>query len=183
MLIAVLGPDGSGKTTLARSLAENNDQIDYVYLGHNLEQRVYRWGDDFIKSKWSMAWPIKPFRRFLITLNDWLEYMAARGNIRVSDRYIIDALIGTRLFRKKMRFYYNIILRFFPKPDLVILLDGDGKKIWERKQELTPEIIDRYISSYKEYLTRNGVRFRTINTIENSLEQSNKIALEYILEH
>lgn len=182
MLIAVLGPDGSGKTTLAKSLAENNSQIDYVYLGHNLEQREYTIGDKFIKSSRSMAWFIKPFRRFLITFNDWFEYMNARGSVRVSDRYIIDALIGTRLFNKKMKYYYSFILKFFPKPDLVIFLDGDADKIWQRKKELTPDMINKYISSYKDYLKKHGVKFKTINTIENSLEKSNQIALEYILE-
>jgi hypothetical protein len=64
----------------------------------------------------------------------------------------------------------------------VILLDGDGDKIWQRKKELTPEIINKYIANYKDYLKKHGVKFRTINTIENSLEKSNQIALEYILE-
>ncbi|NQX91965.1 MAG: hypothetical protein HRT74_07565, partial [Flavobacteriales bacterium] len=117
MLIAVLGPDGSGKTTLAKTISSACKEVEYVYLGHNLAERNYRIGNKFIRSGIGQKWPFKPFRRFLITFNDWFEYRIAKNIHRVSDRCIIDALIGTRIFKRKMRYYYEWVLTWFPKPD------------------------------------------------------------------
>ena len=42
MLITILGPDGTGKTTLAKLIAEKYFNIDYIYFGNNLESRKYK---------------------------------------------------------------------------------------------------------------------------------------------
>ena len=43
MLITILGPDGTGKTTLAKALSEQIDGLDYVYFGYNNESRNYKY--------------------------------------------------------------------------------------------------------------------------------------------
>ena len=50
MLITILGPDGTGKTTLAKALAVKTDGLDYVYFGGSNESRRYRIFERFIKS-------------------------------------------------------------------------------------------------------------------------------------
>ena len=49
MLVTILGPDGTGKTTLARALAEKIDGLDYVYFGYNKEISDYQFFNSFVK--------------------------------------------------------------------------------------------------------------------------------------
>ena len=51
MLVTILGPDGTGKTTLARLLAEKIESLDYVYFGYNKESRQYKYFDVFLSAK------------------------------------------------------------------------------------------------------------------------------------
>ena len=39
MLITILGPDGTGKTTLAKQLADDISNLEYIYFGNNIESR------------------------------------------------------------------------------------------------------------------------------------------------
>ena len=48
MLITILGPDGTGKTTLAKLIAEKYFNIDYIYFGNNLESRKYKFFSNFL---------------------------------------------------------------------------------------------------------------------------------------
>ena len=51
MLITVLGPDGTGKTTLANKLAEAYDNLEYIYFGNNIESRQYKYFSRFLYSQ------------------------------------------------------------------------------------------------------------------------------------
>ena len=102
MLITILGPDGTGKTTLAKALADKTDGLDYVYFGGSNESRRYRIFERFIKSDLSNFF-LRIIRKALRVINDYDVYYQAKRNHIISDRCPIDNYIITKIQGRKIR--------------------------------------------------------------------------------
>lgn len=180
MLIAISGPDGTGKTTLAKKLSENIEGLSYLYFGSNVENRSYKYFEEYIK----LSKPGKiytAFKYLFIFMND-LHYLrlAKKANI-ISDRCPVDKYVYTKIHQQKYRFLYQrIILKLLPDPDLIILLEGDLETIYERKKEIPLETIEKMILYYKEYISLNNIPHRVVNTTDNNLDESYSIVEEIV---
>lgn len=175
MLVTILGPDGTGKTTLAKALADKTDGLDYVYFGGSNESRKYRIFERFIKSELNNIF-LRVVRKVLRVINDFDIYYQAKKNHIISDRCPIDNYIITKIQDRKIRHYYYVILLFSPNPDLVILLNGDAEIIFKRKEELSVNEIRKYIKCYQEYLNNKQINYCMIDTVENDIENTLRIA-------
>ncbi|PKA98305.1 thymidylate kinase [Flavobacteriaceae bacterium MAR_2009_75] len=182
MLIAILGPDGTGKTTLAKKLGEDVDNLDYIYFGYNKDNRRYKYFQDFIKSDLNNFFLII-LRKVLVFINDLYYYHLARKKNIISDRCPIDSYIGTKIRGSKMKYYFGFLSFISPKPGYVILLEGDPQIIFERKQEIPVETIQSTVKNYKEYLKANKIKNTCIDTTKNNIERTYQIALVIINEY
>ena len=77
MLITILGPDGTGKTTLAKALADKTDGLDYVYFGGSNDSRKYRFFEGFIKSDLNNIF-LRIIRKVLRVINDLYVFQMAK---------------------------------------------------------------------------------------------------------
>ncbi len=130
--VALLGPDGAGKSTLAAGIQQSFQvpaRVLYMGLG----------GD----SQVSPAWLLRLGRAGrLLTL--WVRYLnarydQARGRLVIFDRYTYDALLTpseglTRLSRLSRW----VRAHACPPPDLAVLLDVPGDVMYQRKGEHSP---------------------------------------------
>ena len=73
-------------------------------------------------------------------------------------------------------YYYYLILLLSPNPDFVILLNGDAEIIYKRKEELSVNDIRKYIKYYQEYLNNKQINYCMIDTVENDIENTLRIA-------
>ncbi len=129
--VALLGPDGVGKSTLTASLQGSfYFPVRSVYMG--LWQRKARRVAWLHVPGWEIA-----SRPFVI----WGRYLKARfhqalGRLVIFDRYTYDALLppsGSFIWLKRL--YFWVLARMCPAPDLVFVLDAPGEVIYRRKDE------------------------------------------------
>jgi thymidylate kinase len=161
LTVALLAPDGAGKTTLARSLAQAFYlPTRYIYMGSNLNS-----GSVMLPTTRLLArTPGKRGRvvRALSALNSLAEqglryrvgaYHRLRGRLVVFDRYAAGSLMAVQqdgALHKRLRRWAMQLL--CPPPDMVVYLDAPAEVLYQRKQEHSPELLDRQRQRYLQIL-------------------------------
>jgi thymidylate kinase len=176
MLITVLGPDGTGKTTLANKLAQDYNNLEYIYFGSNIESRKYKYFSSFLYSQKSGKW--NTFLKYIfIFINDFYYFNLSKKKHLISDRCPIDKYVGSMVYMDKHRnLYHKLTLKLFPNPDLIILLEGDPEIIYSRKKEIPSDAILKYIRLYKKYIQSNRIKSLIIDTTKYGIEETYDLA-------
>jgi len=136
--VAILGPDGAGKSTLAKRLAETLPiPTRTIYLG------LYGAGRT------------TPGRLGLPTRVWWLwkgwltgAWHRLRGRIVVYDRHALDAA-GSPAPSLRRRVRRWTLVHAIPGPSLVIVLDAPGDALHDRKGEHDPERLEAMRAAYR----------------------------------
>ena len=143
--VAVLGPDGAGKSTLAAGIASSfYFPVRSVYMGlwqrgpaDAGRRRVPGW-DAATRALRVATRPLLIWWRYLTA-----QYHQALGRLVIFDRYIYDALLPRRHPLSRLnRLYYWLLGHACPAPDLVLVLDAPGKVMYARKGEWSPEDLE-----------------------------------------
>lgn len=181
MLIAITGPDGSGKTTLAKQLADEIEGLTYIYFGSNPENRKYRFFEEFIKR--SRSGKLRTSLKYLfIFLNDFYYLRKSKKQHLIADRSPIDKYVSTSILKQKYRhIYHRMALRILPRPDFIFILTGDYQTIFDRKKEVSPEVIQQMVRLNQEYAEKRKIPYMLVNTTENTLPESVNILKSKIL--
>lgn len=131
--VALLGPDGAGKTTLASAIS-----ADFGLPVHRIYMGMWSSSEPGIVGRVpGLAIAARPFaaaRKALVA-----QYHRAHGRLVIFDRYTYDALIPPRGRLKWLkRPYFWILAHAAPAPQLVIVLDAPGPVLFARKGEFDP---------------------------------------------
>jgi thymidylate kinase len=156
--VALLAPDGAGKSTLAAELT----RIDYlraqmIYMGGNSEAAninlpTTRWLKHRVKSLTGRR--PNPKRLFFRGLNfinhlveQWYRYAVGLyhkilGRFVIYDRYTYDSYLAppAKSVGKRLRRWLR--KKSCPSPNLVLLLDAPGNILFQRKREHSPERLE-----------------------------------------
>jgi thymidylate kinase len=146
--VALIGPDGSGKSTVAAGIAAGfRFPVRGVYLG--LWKDAARPGP--------MRHAGQAVRRPLLA---WRGYLAglrhrALGRLVVFDRYTYDALLPPRgSWTWLKRPYLRVLARCCPAPDLVLVLDAPGAVAHARSGEYDPSHLEWERAEYRRLAGR-----------------------------
>jgi thymidylate kinase len=169
---AVLGLDGSGKSTLILGLQER-------LRGVGLQSSVYHWRPEIIKRRGKTLEPVtEPHRappRHALTASvkipllafDWLAGFCgpianqrAKGSVVIFDRYHADVLADPLRYRYSAAgWWLKAALRLLPEPAAVILLDAEPEYLQLRKQETSIEAAKSIRSRYLAIIARHPNSF------------------------
>lgn len=206
--VVLIGPDGSGKTTLATNLqnllTQSSLKVGNVYYGLTQPilptKKIMRW-IRYGKNKQSNQtnFEFKPKQLNLkkriahllgalhAFIDIYLRYFVfsrqklSRGHIVLSDRYFYDLLTFPipAFLQTPFRF---LVTKLTPRPDLTFIILDDKENIYNRKPELSIEEIERQqnIFQYLEYCHVNAFIFKQTPDISaNTLSLSHIILQQY----
>jgi thymidylate kinase len=171
--VAVLGPDGSGKSTVIENMqaalamgfrrtarfhlrpqwlrgtsageAVNTDPHGQAPRGvlASVAKLIFFWAD-FAIGYWVRVRPL-----------------LVRSTLVIFDRYYSDLLIDPRRFRYSgPRWLARLVGALIPMPDLMLILDAPAEVLRARKQEVSAEETARQVQTYREFAGSKAARGR-----------------------
>jgi thymidylate kinase len=130
MSVAVLGPDGAGKTTLAEALRSSTPlPAVYVYLGVWRESRFEAQLRRILGARLALRL-VK-----LLVKGGLIAWHRRRGRLVLLDRYTLDAELPSDDLDLKGRISATLVRRTNADPDMMILLDAPAELMYARKGE------------------------------------------------
>ena len=166
LTVALLGPDGAGKTSLAQNLARDLQlHARHIYMGSNSGQGsvglpLIRWVKRLRQPRGRLfGVPLKGLRlaarlaeqgyRFSAT-----RYHTLRGRFVIFDRFVYDSWLNAKPSNPMSRLRRALLESGWPTPDLVILLDAPGEILYARKKEHSPEWLEDQRQGYRRLASR-----------------------------
>ena len=180
MIIAFMGVDGSGKSTIIKNLKSLLDKkYDNIIINH-LKPNLFG-SNRLIQSNHPHSKPLRSSLFSLLKIIHWLIiykiffFMLSKEktNLILFDRYANDLLID------KKRYRYNLspritekILNYFPQPDMWVVLDAELNILRQRKKEVSIKELKRQAYEYMNFYKskKNALLLDTTKSLDLNLK-------------
>jgi thymidylate kinase len=198
MLIAFMGNDGSGKTTLAKEICKFFQELGFdTFYKHEYEYVLLKQffkliGEKHLeKSRKEMIVEKKKFWKYriwpiLVWIDVYLQFLYFkvfnRRTIILLDRYIYDHYMSFEYLGYLSRFT-TWLYRHFPKPDIPLLFWVEPEVAYKRKKDTHRYSISFYQKQLKRYLEMgNELGIPMVNT-EKDIEETKKTILKQFFQN
>ena len=148
--VAILGPDGAGKTTLARAMAESVPlPTRQVYMGVWREYPWDRW------LRWVPGVRLVARMVRLAARSAQCRYHRRRGRVVLLDRFTYDAALPSPDLDWRGRLTLAAVRLLSTDPDVVLVLDAPAEVMYARKGEQGVPVLARDRGSYLRLAAAN----------------------------
>ena len=143
LMVALLAPDGAGKSSLAAGIQESYySPVKTIYMG--LYQKKKKEQAALRISRITIIWRIADlWGRYLLGC-----YHRSRRHLVIFDRYSYDAWLSRNDSTWTKRTRRWLLAHACPAPDLVFLLDAPGEILYQRKLEHNKTFLEDQRQSY-----------------------------------
>ena len=192
IVVAILGPDGSGKSSVINAISNKNVPFrkKVVYHLYPAKSRLVSADIASVVERGQAPYTMAPYNPFLSLLKivllltrTWYYWLInivklkRSSSLIILDRYMYEIAIDPARFRLPKSSFYSRIIGLFPSPDIVIYFNGTPEVFFERKGESSVEtiglILERYnqVGSAKGWSSINADNelWRVIHLVENKL--------------
>lgn len=194
MVIAVLGPDGSGKTTviesLERELLPAFRSVQRFHLRPRLGKR--RQSTASVQNPHALlprSASVSALKLLLFAADYWLAwpilwFRKARSTLIVFDRYAPDLAVDPIRYRIPENLWCLRLVQWLaPQPDLVLVLTANPETLILRKNEISATAARSLIKGYRQ-LTMSGkeqyVLIDTDKCLKATLAEVNSVVLSFL---
>lgn len=171
LMIAFLGTDGSGKSTIINALPkalgidDTPERVVYYHCrpyilqpskaAHGLDmsascpsphaEKQYGFLVSLVKLLFCVA-------DYTLGYRFKVRQQVAEGKLVIFDRYYYDFYLDKIRYRMGLGdFWFRLMEGLIPRPDVTFVLTGEAEPIWKRKQELPLEEVQRQIDTLEKH--------------------------------
>jgi thymidylate kinase len=151
-VVAFIGPDGAGKTTVSKA-------VDSWYPGSSRRVHLGIWREARWDALLHRVPGVRPAQRVLRVLGSSAKTRFHRrlGRLVLLDRSVHDVFlpgsVGTTLSARVVPW---LLVQLAPRPGLILLLDAPGELMFARKGENTVEVLEERRQAYLDLARRDG---------------------------
>lgn len=190
-LLAIFGSDGSGKSTVAKIIEDICREQGFSTSRNHWRPRLLPSLKKVGNTDFDTTRPNNlPTRPWLVSLGIYIYFfldffsgyflrfqpLLRNGEIIIYERYYYDLLFHPKRYRlQQIRILANLLTFITPRPDLIVLLNGDPSVILTRKPELPLDEIYRQQKMMAQLLPKFGKVLRIDVTFTEPLDVARMI--------